>query len=221
MIRSRLVMSLGVGLFLLGTYACGGDKPPPKPPESTPMSDEAGTSENGTMDAKDGGASTASTDTTTPPAAAPAALALPAAAAKLKVEGKKKMDVELKSDGTVNSGGKMAAKIAGMELQGADGKPALKVDNDGAIMTAEGGPYAKFEGDDLATQTGTKWSIGDDGAMSSTDDKGKKSSLGKAEGVGSAKRASLLAIAYLSWGTKAPAPKAAKPEGKPGGKKKK
>jgi hypothetical protein len=222
MTRSRLVMSLGVGLFLLGTYACGGDKPPPKPPESTPVSDEAGTSESGTSmsDTKDGGASTASTDTTPPPAA-PAALALPTAAAKLKVEGKKKMDVELKSDGTVNSGGKMAAKIMGMELHGADGKPALKVDNDGAIMTAEGGPYAKFEGDDLATQTGTKWSIGDDGAMSSTDDKGKKSSLGKAEGVGSAKRASLLAIAYLSWGMKAPAAPApkAKPEGKPGGKK--
>jgi hypothetical protein len=212
-------MSLGVGLLLLGSYACGGDAPPPKPPESTPMGDEAGTSETSTGDATDSAASTASTEPSPP--AAPAALALPAASAKLKVEGKKKMDVELKSDGTVSNAGKMAAKITGMELQGADGNPALKVDGDGAIMTAEGGPYARFEGDDLATQTGTKWTIADDGAMSSTDDKGKKTSLGKAEGVGAAKRASLLAIAYLSWGMKAPvapAPKA-KPEGTTGKKK--
>jgi len=222
MTRSSLVKTFGLGLLVLGTYACGGDKPPPKPPETTPMTDDAGSSDTAsttTGDTKDGGGA-ASTDPTTPPPA-PAALALPSAAAKLKVEGKKKMDVELKSDGTVNNGGKMAAKITGMELQDKDGKTALKVDGDGAITTADGGAYAKFEGDDLATQTGTKWSIGDDGAMSSTDDKGKKTSLGKAEGVGAAKRASLLAVAFLSWGTKAPAAPApkAKPDAKTPAKK--
>jgi hypothetical protein len=222
MTRSSSVKTLGLCLFLASTYACGDNKPPPKPPESMSMGDDAGPSDSATLagDAKDGGtSSSASTESTTTAPAAAAALALPAAAAKLKVEGKKKMDVELKSDGTVNNGGKMAAKIAGMELHGPDGKTALKVDGDGAIMTAEGGPYAKFEGDDLATQTGTKWSIGDDGAMSSTDDKGKKTALGKAEGVGAAKRASLLAIAFLSWGMKAPAAPA--PKAAPEGKKKK
>ncbi len=205
---SFVVRTLGIGIFLLGTVACG-DMPPPKPPETTPNAevdsgDPLATSSGG--EAMDGGVPVADS---TPPA--PAALALPSAAAKLKVEGKKKLDVEIKSDGTVNNAGKMAAKISGMELAGPDGKTALKVDGDGNIATADGAPYAKFEGDDLTTQTSTRWSIGDDGALSSTDDKGKKTAMGKSEGVGSAKRASLLAVAFISWGMKAPAPKGKKP----------
>ena len=217
---SFVVRTFGLGIFLLGSIACG-DKPPPKPPETTPGADvDAGdplaSSSGG--ESKDGGASGGDTAPTPPPA--PAALALPSAAAKLKVEGKKKLDVELRSDGTVNSAGKMAATISGMELQAADGKTALKVDSDGNISNADGAPYAKFEGDDLTTQTSTKWSIGDDGALSSTDEKGKKTAMGKSEGVGSAKRASLLAVAFVSWGMKAPAAPAPKATpAKPGGKK--
>ena len=64
-----------------------------------------------------------------------------------------------------------------------------------------------------------KWSIGDDGALTQMDDKGKKSNLGKSDGVGSAKKATLLSAAYVAWGLKAPAAKAAKPAGdKPAGK---
>lgn len=215
MTRSSFALkTLGLGIFLLGSLAaCGGDKPPPKAPDTTPSAEaDGGSSDTSTAstDAKDGGST--STDTAPPsPPPAPAALALPSGSAKLKVEGKKKLDLELKSDGTVNNAGKMAAKISGMELQGPDGKAQLKVDSDGVITTGDGAAYAKFDGDDLTTQTSAKWSIGDDGAMSATDEKGKKSSLGKADGVGSAKRAALLSIAFVTWGTKAPAPPAAKP----------
>jgi hypothetical protein len=58
-------------------------------------------------------------------------------------------------------------------------------------------------------------------------EKGAKSALGKSDGVGPAKRAALLSVAFMMWGTKAPAPpapkggkKGDKPEGgkKPGKK---
>ena len=189
--------TLGLGSIIAFAVACGDNKPPPKEPEQAPMTDDAGAMSSST-DAMDAGA--APTDTTPPPAA-PSALALPSASAKLKFKTTKSFDIELKSDGTVNSGGKAAAKIAGMELQTPDGKSALKVD-----------------GDDLSTQMMTKWSIGDDGTLSSTDDKGKKTNVGKADGVGTAKKATLLSAAYVACGMKAPAPKGAKPMGKPAGK---
>ena len=143
----------------------------------------------------------------TPPPA-PKALDLPSASAKLKFKTTKGFDIEVKSDGTVNSAGKASAKIAGMELTSTDGKSGLKVDADGNIMTSTGDAYAKFEGDDLTTQTMAKWSIGEDGALTQTDDKGKKTNLGKAEGVGTAKKATLLAAAFTAWGMKAPGAKA-------------
>jgi hypothetical protein len=208
MTRSSLAATtLALGLIVLGSVACG-DKPPPKPPETpSASSDDGGTSASSGGDS-DGGSTASSsggsTDSTPPPAAA-AALALPSASAKMKGKAKTAFDVELKSDGTVNSGGKPAAKITGMELQSPDGKSQLKVDGDGNITTATGDAYAKFDGDDLTAQNGAKYSIGDDGAMSSTNEKGAKKAMGKADGVGSAKRASLLAVAFVMWGTKAPA----------------
>jgi hypothetical protein len=110
----------------------------------------------------------------------------------------------------VNSGGKAVAKITAMELQDPAGKTQLKVDSDGTITTGEGGAYGKFDGDDLTSGT-AKWSIGDDGAVSSTDDKGKKTSVGKADGVGTAKKSALLSAAFVIWGMKAPGAAAAKP----------
>jgi len=216
---TRLALkTIGLGTLIAFAVACGDNKPPPKEPEQAPMTDDAGALSTST-DTMDAGAATASTDSTPPPPAAPAALALPSGSAKLKFKTTKAFDIELKSDGTVNSGGKAAAKIAGTELQTPDGKSTLKVDGDGNITTADGNPYAKFDGDDLTTQTAAKWSIGEDGAFTQTDDKGKKSNLGKADGVGSAKKATLLAAAYVAWGTKAPAAKGAKPAGdKPAGK---
>lgn len=214
---TRLVLkTLGLGTLIAFAVACGDNKPPPKEPEQTPMTDDAG--------------ATASTDPAptepTPPAEptpppAPKALDLPSSSAKLKFKTTKGFDIEVKSDGTVNSAGKASAKIAGMELTSTDGKSGLKVDAEGNIMTATGDAYAKFDGDDLTTQTMAKWSIGEDGALTQTDDKGKKTNLGKAEGVGTAKKATLLAAAYTAWGMKAPGAKApAKPAAgdKPAGK---
>jgi hypothetical protein len=206
MTRSSLAaISLALGLFVFGGVACG-DKPPTKTPESTPSaSDDAGssTSSSGDTDGGAGGSTDTKASDTAP--AAPAGLALPSASAKLKFKSKKDFDVELKSDGTVNSGGKAAGKIAGMELQGPDGKSQLKVDADGNITTADGGAYAKFDGDDLTAMNSAKYSIGDDGAINLTNEKGSKSSMGKADGVGTAKRAALLSVAFVMWGMKPPA----------------
>jgi hypothetical protein len=217
--RARFA-AIGLSLFVLGNVACGDNKPPPKPPESTPAAttDEGGSSTSSTDTA--GSDAGAGDKTTSTPPPAPAALALPTASAKLKFKSKKDFDVEVKSDGTVNSGGKAAAKITGMELQDPAGKSQLKVDSDGAVTTGDGAAYGKFDGDDFSTLTSTKYSIGDDGAFNSTDEKGKKTALGKTDGVGAAKRSAILAAAFVMWGTKAPAPPAGKkPADKPDGKK--
>lgn len=213
---TRLVLqTLGLGTLIAFAVACGDNKPPPKEPEQTSMSDDAGATAS---DMPSDPAPTAAAEPAPPPA--PKALDLPSGSAKLKFKTTKAFDLEVKSDGTVNNAGKATAKISGMELSSTDGKSGLKVDSEGNIMTATGDTYAKFEGDDLTTQTMAKWSIGEDGALTQTDDKGKKTNLGKADGVGTAKRATLLAAAYSAWGMKAPAPKAAKAAGaKPAAKK--
>lgn len=206
MTRSSFVIrTIGLGLLLAGSYACGGEAPPPKPPETTPTTEDAGEPTTETVDA---GAQAAEADAgaATPPPAPPA-LALPASAAKVKVKTSKDFDLEIKADGTVNSGGKAAAKISGMELHDATGKTQLKVDSDGNITTADGASYAKFDGDTLVTNTGAKWMIADDGAFKSAD-KGAEKSVGKTTDVGPAKRAAILAVAFMTWGTKAPQPKA-------------
>lgn len=209
MIRSSfLVKSLGLGLLLAGSFACG-DKPPAKEPESVPAP---------TVDAGDplptsDIATPAPVAAATPEPAAPAAptgLALPASAAKLKFKTTKDFDLEVKADGSVNNAGKLAAKISGNELQDAAGKSQLKVDSDGTITTSDGAAYAKFDGDTLATNTGVKYAIGDDGALQNTPEKGTAKSVGKTTDVGSAKRSALLAVAFVTWGTKAPQPAAAK-----------
>lgn len=198
----------------MGSIGCGGE--PPKAPETPATELDAGSEPTATttpaVESHDAAATPAVAETAPPPAPpAPAALALPSGSAKLKVKSKKDFDIELKSDGTVNSGGKAVAKVSGMEIQDPAGKTQLKVDSDGNVTTSEGGAYAKFDGDDL-TSGSSKWSIGDDGAFSSTDDKGKKSALGKTEGVGTAKKSALVATAFVVWGLKSPgAAKANKP----------
>ena len=168
----------------------------------------------------DAGAPTSTTAPETPaPAPAPAALALPSASAKVKGKTTKDIDIELKSDGTVNSSGNPAAKITGMELQDPAGKTQLKVESDGTITTADGAAYAKFDGDTLTTNTGVKYAIADDGSLMNTPEKGAEKSVGKATDVGSAKRSALLAVAFMTWGTKAPQPKIAAAKGGAAGEK--
>jgi hypothetical protein len=104
-----------------------------------------------------------------------------------------------------------------MELQDPGGKTQLKVDGDGNITTGDGAAWAKFDGDDLTAQNSAKYSIGDDGALTSTNEKGTKANMGKTDGVGSAKRASLLAVGFVMWGMKPPAAPAGKKGGDKGG----
>src|SRR5947209_19333909 len=62
--------------------------------------------------------------------------ALAAGSAKIEMKGKKAAKVELKSDGTVASGGKAVAKVTGMTMQSADGgKKLLNFGSDGAGTT--------------------------------------------------------------------------------------
>jgi hypothetical protein len=212
---SSAAKGLGLSLLILAAAACGGDKPPPPvTPDTSSSTSDGGADMPSTTTTATGDAGAPDTTATTPPPAAPSKLDLPAASAKMKFKG---TDLELKSDGTVNTKGKMSGKVQGMELDDKDGKATLKVDGDGNITAGDGSAYAKFNGDDLAAMNGATWTLGDDG-LSQTDEKGKKSNLGKADGVGTAKKAFLLVVAWQAWGAKAPkapAAKGDKPAGKP------
>jgi hypothetical protein len=223
-------------LAILFTAACGGSDKPAKGPEMEPVASAApdmppppATAD--TTDAKPAG------DTPSPavpdPAAAPATLALPTATAKADLKGKKAAKVEVKSDGTVANGGKAVAKVTGMTLQSPDGgKTFLTVGSDGAVTTGSGDSYGSFAGDDLTMAKGDKLTLGDDGTITWTT-AGKAAPLGKFDGAGSAKRAVVLATAFVlapPAADKAPAAKpaadakpaaggAAKPAAKPATKK--
>ncbi len=218
MLRVAKISLVAVPLFaLLTVAACGGKKPPappsmeavdasaadmPAPPSTVGLTSDAGPSSEG-----------GSSATADPP---PASIALPTATAKATIKGKKPGAVEIKSDGSVSSGGKMIGKIAGMAMQNADGKDLLKVGSDGAVTTDSGAAYGSFTGDELTLAKGDKVSVGDDGAVTMTT-AGKAAPLGKFENLGAAKKAAALAVAFLNAPPAAEKP-AAKPAGKPAGK---
>jgi hypothetical protein len=216
--RKALSLLLVSSMFVVGA-ACGGKEPvPPKPPESEPV----GASEAGAdMPAPpatslatgggDAGAAEASTAPTPPPT--PVGVTLPSDTVKIALKGKKTANLELKSDGTVMSGGKPAAKITSSEVQDKDGKAVLSVSGD-AVNTPSGTSVANFQGDDLVGAKGDKLSMKDDGTLTWTSG-GKDSPAGKAEGASSAKRATLLAAWFVL--SPPPAPEKAAPA-KPAGK---
>jgi hypothetical protein len=216
-------------LFSVAAPACGGSDKPAKGPDMEPVASAApdmpappATAD--TTDAKP------ATDTPAPgvpdPSAAPTTLALPTATAKADLKGKKAAKVEVKADGTVANGGKAVAKVSGMTLQSPDGgKTFLTVGSDGAVTTGSGDSYGSFAGDDLTMAKGDKLTLGDDGTITMTTG-GKAAPLGKFDGAGSAKRAIVLATAFVLAPPAAPAaapaakPAAgAKPAAKPAGKK--
>jgi hypothetical protein len=206
-------------LALLTTAACGSKKPPTPP--STDIGDAAGGVDMPSTDAStvalggDAGASDAAPPGVPDPTAAPTTLALPTATAKIAIKGKKPGTVELKSDGTVSSGGKPVGKIAGMALQSPDGKGLLTVGSDGAVTAGEAATaYGSFTGDELNLAKGDKLAIADDGTVTMTTG-GKAAPLGKYENLGSAKRAGLLAVAFVA---APPAAEKAAPPAKPPGK---
>lgn len=222
---SRETSSLAIFAVVLPlafTAACGGDKPV-KAPEVEPVAPAAADmppppKTEATETAKP--AETAATPGVPDPAAASTTLALPTATAKIDMKGKKAAKVELKSDGTVSSGGKPVAKVAGMALQTADGgKSLLTVGSDGAVTTGDGGSYGSFTGDELTMAKGDKLTLGDDGTLTMTSG-GKAAPLGKFDGAGSAKRSAVLAAAFVLAPPAAakpatPATKAAAPAAKP------
>ena len=203
-------------LALLFTAACGGSDKPAKGPEMEPVA-SATPADMPPPPATDAPAADAKPASDTPapgvpdPSAAPTTLALPTATAKADLKGKKAAKVEVKADGTVANGGKAVAKVTGMTLQSPDGgKTFLTVGSDGAVTTADGGSYGSFAGDDLTMAKGDKLTLGDDGTITMTSG-GKAAPLGKFDGAGSAKRAVVLATAFVLAPPAAPA--AAKPAG--------
>jgi len=202
MSRAHLPLAVLGLLVALTSSACGGsDKPASKTPETEPIGTSATPDMPPPPESVAPAASAApTTDAPAPgvpdPNAAPATLALPSATAKIAMKGKKTANVELKSDGTVTNGGKTVAKVNGSKLESADGKTVLAVEKD-AVTTADGNAYATFAGDDLTmTKTGDKLALGDDGKLTLTSS-GKASDLGKVDGASAAKRAAVLAAAFV------------------------
>jgi hypothetical protein len=219
MFRVAKYSLVALPLFAILTTAACGDKKPPATPSveaidaSTPDMPATPSTASVTGDA----GTEAATAATPEPPAAPAALALPTATAKIALKGKKPGAVELKSDGNVTNGGKPVGKVAGMALQSPDGKNLLTVAGDGAVTAGEGAAYGSFTGDELTFAKGDKLAIGDDGAVTMTT-AGKGAPLGKFENLGSAKRAAILAVAFIAAPPAAEKPAAATPPAKPAGK---
>ena len=217
MFRVAKYSLVAIPLFALLTTAACGSKKPPTPPsmDSIDASDTDMPAPSSTVaTAADAGPPADAAAPGVPDPGAAATLALPTATAKIALKGKKPGNVELKSDGSVMSAGKLAGKISGMALQNADGKAVLTVGSDGAV-TADGAAYGSFAGDELTLAKGDKVGIGDDGTITMTTG-GKAAALGKFENVGAAKRASVLAVAFVVAPPAAGKPATpAKPPGKP------
>ncbi|MBX3186234.1 MAG: hypothetical protein KF819_04430 [Labilithrix sp.] len=205
--------------------ACGGPDKPPKAPDMEPVGTESAAADMPAAPEKTVADAPAPAEAAPPPGipdpnAGSTTLALPPSPAKISLKGKKAANVELKPDGTILSGGKAVAKVAGMTLESADGKPALSVGNDGAVTTADGISYGSFAGDELTiVKSGDKLALGDDGTLTLTAS-GTPSALGKFENAGTAKRSAVLAAAFViappTGDAKAPAkPASGKPAAKP------
>lgn len=203
-------------LLALTTAACGGSKKPAPTPTvdtSDAAADMPGGDGGAVATTSDAGSSGEGGAAAMPDATAAATLALPKDTAKIAIKGKKPATIELKADGTVSNAGKAVAKISGMALHNADGsKPVLNVGSEGAVTVEGGGAYGSFTGDELTLAKGDKLGIADDGTVNMTT-AGKAAPLGKYENLGAAKRAGILAVAFIV----AP-PAAEKPVAKPTGK---
>jgi hypothetical protein len=205
--------TLGLALLLSTSFvlvACGGDKKPAKDPASITAAPAGGEADMPPADPE--------------PAAKPAdGAAKPsdgagAAGGMLSVvdmkfvpakKGKKDLALEVKGDGSVMVDGKLVAKIAGDEVKSDAGTTMVTVGVDGSLVGNGIDAGYKFEGDELVTSSGAKFSVGDDGTVTMTKD-GKPETLGSF-GTGKAKRASLVVMAlWLTTKPSAGAPPAAK-----------
>jgi hypothetical protein len=200
----------------IGVVACGGQPKPASAPDANLAAAEGSTKED--MPApKDGdGAGQTATAAEAPkagPAAASGVIKVSAMkVASLKKEKGKSPVLELKDDGTVVIDGKTAAKISGDQVDSAGGTSMLTVGVDGSLVGNAVQPGLKFEGDDLVSDKGAKYSVGDDGTVSVTKKDGKSEPIAKADGGAAAKRAALvLTVLYLNAQPEAAAaPKATK-----------
>lgn len=212
--RNTLALVLVASMF---AAACGGEAPVPKPPETEPVA-----AADAAADMPPPAPTTVATadkpaEPPPPPPPAPA-IALPKDTVKIALKGKKTATLELHADGSVTNGGKAAASMSAEgDIKDAKGAAVLSVKGD-AVSTPGGTAVATFSGDgELASPKGDKLAIADDGALTWTAG-GKGAPAGKAEGAGSAKRATLLAAWFVLSPPPADKPAAKDPPAKPAGK---
>lgn len=217
--RNTLALVLAASMF---TAACGGEAPVPKPPEQEPVGSDASADmpppgPNTLATGGDAGTPEAKPNIPDPATPPPAAIPLPKDTVKIALKGKKTAALELHSDGSVTNAGKPAASMnAEGEIKDAKGAAVLSVKGD-AVSTPGGTAVATFSGDgELANAKGDKLAIADDGALTWTAG-GKGAPAGKAEGVGTAKRATLLASWFVLSPPPADKPAAKDPPPKPAG----
>lgn len=183
-------------VLFVSVAACGGPDKPAEAPEST----------GAVTEPTSGGTDMPPAATEPETTAAPAAptLALPAAPVKITLDptgkDKKKTVLELGPDGTLMAEGKEIAKFSGGELS-MKGKSAMNLMADNSVITPEGTSVGSFNGDEFTATSGAKFSVADDGTVTMTGADGKEKTAAKAEGVGAAKRATLLVLA--AWMTTA------------------
>ena len=209
----------GIVLASCLVFACGGNKAPITPDKDTMSSSDADSGADMPSSTVSGMTGPSTTPSADPPKKdPPPSIALPSSSAKITVN--KKKTIEIKSDGGVMVGGKSVGKVAGADMQDADGKTMMSVAADGSVTTADGTNVGTFAGDELTLTTGDKYSVADDGTLSMTLGGKTTANAGKATGLGSAKRALALA-AYVATRADASGAPVTKPMAKPVPKKKK
>jgi len=180
-------------------FACGGGNAESNPPNAGSASATA--TESAAPSATESAAPTASaTQAPTPPPP------LVVSAMKFMIP-KQKMPVEVKDDGSVMVGKKMALKFVGADLQDASGKVLASVAADGTTKFDGLTKGTKFDDKDaLVVEGGDKMFIADDGSVKLTDAAGKPDKdSGKMKFVGfkpAARRAAtVLVMAFFMVGT--------------------
>lgn len=197
---------IGLASVVLALVACGGEPKPAKSPEPVAAADaksDMPDMSGGKDDAKAEKKAEKAEDKAEKKAEKAGAGGGMLNAAAMKWAPAKKgtgkvSAIEVKADGTVTVDGKAAAKIAGDQVQDATGATVVTVSVDGSLVGSafKTGLY-KFQGDDLAVESGAKVAISDDGAVTVTKD-GKDEPMGKFEGANAtSKRAALVVFAML------------------------
>lgn len=202
--RTAPLLSIAAAVVLLS--ACGGERKHAKSAEAPVVVGDSSQADMPPPPEKTSETASADGKNATAPAETPS-LAIKIAPMKITPAQKGKA-LEVKADGTITSGGKTVAKIAGDQVDAVDDSGTLvTVSMDGSLVGQAVKPGLKLEGNDLVGDDGTKLSMSDDGSISS-ERNGKSAVVAKVEGGADAKRTAVLVTALLMSAQALPAPAA-------------